>query len=71
MKIILFTAIFIPTILFILYAIFVKDDKDICLDIGSCNAGMEVNVEGKKIIVNEISCKENNGKWINNSYCQF
>lgn len=40
------------------------NDQDVCLDIGFCKAGLELNTSNGIITVNEQTCKENNGFWI-------
>lgn len=48
------------------------DPQDACLDSGYCKEGLPLNIEGKKIIVNEQTCLENNGIWYSNKkVCHF
>ncbi|MCM1003163.1 MAG: hypothetical protein NC408_02340 [Candidatus Gastranaerophilales bacterium] len=42
---------------------YLTDDMDTCLDISICKEGLPLHIEGKKIIVNEQTCQENNGIW--------
>lgn len=49
--------------LFILLHRYLTDDVDTCLDISFCKEGLSLNIEGKKIVVSEQTCKENNGTW--------
>lgn len=52
--------------------IFVYDDIDACLDSGFCKEGLTLNTEHGQIIVNEKTCKEENGTWIEKrKTCQF
>ena len=47
-------------------------EKDFCLDTGCCKEGLVLNTEKGKIVVNEITCKENNGTWDSkHRRCQF
>lgn len=61
--------IFFPIILVYMY---IADDKDACLDTGYCKEGLFLNLNGKRVMVNEQSCIENNGKWLSvENICQF
>ncbi len=42
---------------------YITDNQDTCLDISVCKEGLPLNIEGKKIIINKQTCKENNGTW--------
>lgn len=44
-------------------AMIFSDKQDACLDSGYCKEELQLNIEGKKIIVNEQTCNENNGTW--------
>lgn len=45
---------------------------DSCLDSGWCQKGTTVNINNTQIIVNENSCINNNGKWIEHKQiCHF
>lgn len=50
----------------------INDDTDACLDSGYCKEGLPLNVQGKEIIINEQTCKDNNGMWHSDKKaCQF
>lgn len=73
---IIFKFIFISIALIIcsiaVIPMFLYDPMDTCLDSGYCKNGLSLHITGKKIIVNEQSCKENNGIWHENKKaCQF
>ena len=43
-----------------------------CLDFGTCKEGLSVNIEGQKITINQKTCIEHKGKWLEESnYCKF
>lgn len=51
---------------------YLNDDQDACLDSAYCKEGLPLNIEGKKIIVNEQTCLENNGIWYpDKKVCRF
>lgn len=57
---------------FILLHRYLTDDQDTCLDISICKEGLPLNVEGKKITINEQTCKENEGIWYSDKkVCRF
>lgn len=62
-KIFTITTIIMFFIAFIAYEILIIDNQDLCLDSGVCKAGIELNTEKGKIIINKQTCQENNGKW--------
>ncbi len=71
-KIVLTLLAFSVLAIFATLFIFVYDDKDACLDSGICKEGLPLNVEGRQIIVNEKTCKEENGNWIEKrKTCKF
>lgn len=48
------------------------DDKDVCLDTGFCKEGINVNIKGIRIVVNEQSCVDNFGIWDSDKkVCRF
>ena len=64
-------SIFLCIIIF-LFTNYLNDDKDICLDTGICKEGLIINTENGQITVNENTCAENKGKWINkDKACMF
>lgn len=69
-KYILFHLLIFLALLFIIF--FIYDDKDACLDSAYCKEGLPLNIEGKKIIVNEQTCLENSGTWYQDKkICHF
>ncbi len=54
-------------ILFILSFVFayfnIYDNKDTCLDTGFCREGLIINTEKGQILINEQTCKSENGVW--------
>ena len=52
--------------------IIVNPEIDACLDSGICTEGLSLNTENGSIIVNEQTCIENDGKWIEErKVCSF
>ena len=48
------------------------DPKDACLDSGYCKEELSLNINGKTILINEQTCIENDGKWLEDrKVCQF
>jgi len=64
-----YVVILSPVLLFCFYFF---NPMDTCLDTGYCEEGLSLNVQNKKIIVNQQTCLENNGKWyVDRKTCQF
>ena len=42
---------------------FIKDDKDFCLDSGTCKEGLEVNTEHGRIKINKENCLKYGWQW--------
>ena len=61
---ILFLAFICIYIICISFLNYISDDKDICLDTGICKEGLTLNIENNQITVNEKTCTNNKGKWI-------
>lgn len=66
-----FLVIFLLVISFIAVNLIFCDDKDACLDSGICKEGMTVNTANGSIVINQNTCLENDGKWLNNNVCSF
>ncbi len=63
--------IIVATVLFILY-LHIYDAKDACLDLGFCKEGLILNTENGQIVINEKTCKQENGVWDNKKkVCRF
>lgn len=62
-KILTIATIAIFFVAFIAYEVLIIDDQDLCLDSGVCKAGLELNTEKGKIIINQQTCQEINGEW--------
>ena len=72
LKLLLKFSSFIIIILLFITLLFSSKDKDVCLDTGFCKEGLEVNTRGYTIIINEQTCKANEGIWITKKkICNF
>lgn len=68
----IFVAMALMVLIVIVISIIFYDPQDACLDSAYCKEGLPLNIEGKKIIVNEQTCLENNGIWYpNKKACNF
>lgn len=68
----IFLAMALMVLIVIVITIIFYNPQDACLDSGYCKKGLPLNIEGKKIIVNEQTCKENNGIWYQDKkVCHF
>lgn len=47
----------------IMGAFIIFDNKDTCLDIGICKAGLTLKIDGQNITVNKNTCSEYKGVW--------
>ena len=68
----IFLAMVLMVLIVITISIILYDSQDACLDSAYCKEGLPLNIEGKKIIVNEQTCKEYNGIWYSDKKaCHF